>query len=306
MRLRFLSSLMFLLAVAAFATPAMAEKVQTLGFGRLFTNDYLGDGRDRWQSGSYVISTLRGPADWTGAPQAFGMIREYRLRGAIVSSDGFGAAPGDRPYAGIVSFGAHTHWGTGTNRSSLGLDLTAIGPQTGASGFQSRAHDVLDIPQVPFTNSQLANDLHFGITAETAEVVPLGPMTTARPFAEVQLGPEDLVRIGADIFFGNDVASDILIRDVTTGHLYRGAEGQDRTGLSLVVGADVAAVGESIYLPENRGVIARTERGRLRAGFHWQSTGDSSMFYGLTYLTPEFEDQPEGQITGSVKLNFNF
>jgi len=64
-------------------------------------------------------------------------------------------------------------------------------------------------------------------------------------------------------------------------------------------------------LPLSYGVTARPfaellRRGRVRAGVHWHSAGDTSVFYGLTYLSPEFEDQPEGQVTGSLKLNFNF
>ena len=128
----------------------------------------------------------------------------------------------------------------------------------------------------------------------------------ARPFAELQIGPEDVARVGADVFIGANIASDILIRDVATGQLYRGTENPDITGFALVLGADMAAVVDSVYLPAECGVKALDRRARLRAGVHWQSESDTSVFYGLTYLSPEFVDQPEGQVTGSLKLNFNF
>ena len=288
-----------------FGTMSDAETSEFLGVGRLFTNDYLGDGRDRYQSGSYVRSYLRGPADWDGTAQDFGTLREYRLRSAIISSDGIGDAPGDRPYVGALSVGVHSHFGHDTFRGSLGVDVTAIGPQTGVSRFQERAHDALDIAQVRFTDSQLGDNFYLGLTAEAAEVLPLSYGVTARPFAELLIGPEDIARVGADVYLGGSITDDLLIRDVTTGHLYQGRETDD-AGFAFVVGADLAAVSDSVYLPEDRGAIASDRRGRVRAGVHWHSAGDTSVFYGLTYLSPEFEDQPEGQVTGSLKLNFNF
>ena len=295
-----------LVLLVPFGTPITAETRDLLGVGRLFTNDYLGDGRDRYQSGSYVRSYVRGPQDWDGTPEDFGTIREYRLRSAIIASDGIGEAPGDRPYAGIVSVGVHSHFGQDTFRGSVGVDVTAVGPQTGVSDFQDRAHDVLGLDQVRFTDSQLGNNVYIGFTAEAAEILPLSYGLTARPFAELQIGPEDIARIGADVYLGGSITDDILIRDVTTGHLYSGGTTDSVAGFAFVLGADMAAVGDSVYLPEERGAIATNQRGRLRAGMHWQSEGDTSVFYGLTYLSPEFEDQPEGQVTGSLKLNFNF
>jgi len=215
-----------------FGTMSDAETSEFLGVGRLFTNDYLGDGRDRYQSGSYVRSYLRGPADWDGTEDTF--------------------------------------------RGSLGVDVTAIGPQTGVSRFQERAHDALDIAQVRFTDSQLGDNFYLGLTAEAAEVLPLSYGVTARPFAELLIGPEDIARVGADVYLGGSITDDLLIRDVTTGHLYQGRETDD-AGFAFVVGADLAAVSDSVYLPEDRGAIASDRRGRVRAGVHWHSAGDTSV-----------------------------
>lgn len=289
-----------------FGTITSAETREVLGVGRLFSNDYLGDGRDRYQSGSYVRSYVRGPSDWDGQPQDFGSIQEFRLRSAIIASDGIGDAPGDRPYAGLLSVGVHSHYGEDTFRGSFGVDITAVGPQTGVSRFQERAHDTLGVEQVRFTDSQLDDNFYAGLTAEAAEVLVLSYGVTARPFAELQIGPEGIARVGADVYVGASIADDILIRDVITGHLYQGNDGDDPAGFAFVVGADMAAVADSVYLPSDRDAIANDRRGRVRAGVHWQSEGDTSVFYGLTYLSPEFEDQPEGQVTGSLKLNFNF
>lgn len=48
-----------------------------------------------------------------------------------------------------------------------------------------------------------------------------------------------------------------------------------------------------------------TTRIRTRAGVHWQGKSHS-VFYGLTYLGKEFDEQDEGQIVGSVALRRRF
>ena len=40
--------------------PVLAQDRVTLGWGRLFNNDTLGDTQDRWKTGSYTINHLRG------------------------------------------------------------------------------------------------------------------------------------------------------------------------------------------------------------------------------------------------------
>lgn len=288
--------------------PSVAENAPNepliLGYGRLFSNDYLGDGRDRWQSGSYVQSFMAGRV-MDGA-QPFGSLREYRLRTAVIASDGFGPKPGDRPYVGLVSLGLHSHFGTGSTQSRVGVDVSVIGPRTQLSDFQEQIHEVLGLPQVRFTDSQLGNDTLVGLSAETARIFNASRGVTARPFGEVQIGPEDTVRIGADVFLGGSLANGILIRDVTTGQLYTALTDNEAAGFSFVVGADTAFVADSAFLPGGDLAAPSDRRDRARVGVHWTGTEGASVFYGITYLGPEFEDQNEGQVTGSVKLNFNF
>ncbi len=293
-------------AFTAFACSlGAAASAEGIGTGRLFSNDLLGDGRDRWQSGSYVISKLRADEPWAGVPLAFGEMREYRLRSAIIASDGLDGAP-DRSYVGALSFGVHSHFGAGTTRASIGVDVTAIGPQTGLSDLQESVHDRLGLEQVRFTDSQVDDDILFGVTAEAAELFELSPVVVVRPFGEVLLGPEDIVRVGADVFVGAAMTDDVLLRDVATGQLYPGTRSQSMAGLSFVFGADAAAVADSEYLPDSGIGAATQSRARARAGVHWRDDAWGSVFYGLTYLSPEFEDQDEGQVTGSLQLNFNF
>ncbi len=288
------------------AVPAMAER-ETLGFGRLFSNDFFGDGRDRWRAGSYSFSIVRGPA-WNGTrPDTPGAILEYRFRNDILQpSDLDNVGSEDRPYVGALTFGLHTHFADGPFEISLGADLTAVGPQTGVSDVHEWFHDIVDAPEPQVAENQLPDAVYLSTTAEFARSWRLSERITLRPFFEVQTGTEDLLRIGGDLILGSVAHEDLLIRDRPTGHLYRGTEDDRAFGFSWVMGADYAYVADSAWLPESRGVARLDNRSRVRTGLHWQIAQDTSFFYGLTYLSEEFEGQPEGQLLGSLKLNFNF
>jgi hypothetical protein len=293
------------LAALTLATPAFSEGRETIDAGRLFNNDYLGDGSDRWRTGSYVYSHIMAREDYTGG-EAFGDLIEYRLRAEIISPRRGTPALGDRPYVGALSFGAHTHFDYSGTKISLGADVMALGPQTGLSDFQLSIHDAFDISHPPHVTSQLGNRVLLNGLAAASRTYHITDRATFRPFAEAQIGAEDMVRVGGDIIFGEVAQSDLLLRDVVTGQLYRGTETKGVSGMSYVVGADLASVFASSYLPSDAGYTVSETRVRARAGVYWQMGDDVSFFYGATYLGEEFEGQSEGQVLGSLKVNFNF
>ena len=282
------------------AAPAAAQERELLGVGRLFSNDILGDGRDRWRTGSYVFSYVTGTAPYDDGPRPAGDIIEYRLRGEII-------APGrddDRLFVGQLSVGAHTHFTSGGLHYALGADIVAVGPQTGLAEFQDAFHETFGLRPPPNDN-QVANEVLISGTASAAYPFSLSDIVTLRPFVEAQTGVEDLLRAGGDVLIGRVGQGDLMLRDVVTGQLYRATE-TSGTGVSWLVGGDVAAVGNSLYLPDGGDHVASETRARARAGVMWQIDEDVSFFYGLTWLGKEFETQPEGQVLGSLKLNFNF
>jgi hypothetical protein len=285
---------------------AFAQERVTLGWGRLFDNDVLGDLRDRWHSGSYTISLLRGPR-WTGAlPADLGALLEYRLTGStLTAANVANPAPGDRRYAGSLSVGIHSHAMWAGMQASLGVDLVATGPQTGIGRFQSWLHGVLGAPK-PDLTGQMGNRMIPTFQAELGRDLALGDHVTAHPFVAAQAGVENLVRAGGDIVIGNFGQGGFLLRDDTTGQRYRGIAGAvANPAMSLTLGGDVAHVFGSDYLPAGGAAQALDTRTRLRAGLAWQGQR-SSAFYGVTYLAPEFDGQTEGQLVGSVNLNFRF
>lgn len=288
------------------ASPVAAEERVTLGWGRLFTNDALGDGRDRWRTGSYTVSRIKG-ISWSGElPTTPGEIVEFRFRADTIAPASLtDPDKGDRRYAGALSLGLHTHFDWKGAEISLGADLVATGPQTGISNFQSYVHKLLDLPRPQVLDDQIGNAVYPSVVIEAGRSYDFGTAVRVRPFVEARAGVETLLRVGGDLVIGQFERGDLMLRDVTTGMRYRGVQGNPASGFSFVIGGDIAQVYDSAFLPAGEAAVLSSRRDRLRAGFNWQG-GQSTFFYGVTYLSPEFEQQPEGQVLGALNLNMRF
>lgn len=295
-------------ALAVVAAPAaQAQPRQTLGWSSVFNNDYLGDGSDRWRSSSYTISWLRGP-EWTGRrPHEPGAILEYRFRTSTLAPANLtNPAPGDRPYAGTLSFGLHTHFARRGFDVTLGGGIGITGPQTGHGERQRWAHEQLGIPSpsAAVLNNQIENAVYPAIAAEVARPLRLSDRVTVRPFLAAQAGVETLIRAGGDIVIGTWGQGDLLVREPDTGQFYTATRG-GTPGLSLVLGGDAAWVADSHYLPSSRGYRLTDTRKRLRAGVKWQGRRHG-VFYGVTWLGKEFVGQSDTQLVGTLNFRINF
>jgi hypothetical protein len=295
-----------LLLCLIFALPARAEDMRFLDWGRLFSNDALGDGHDRWRTGSWTGSLIYGRG-WDGRlPARPGQLLEFRLRSEIVApADLEHPAPDDRRYAGIIGLSLATHYTTGGTEVSLGGELALIGPQTRLDRLQARVHDWRGLPDpAAAVATGLPDDIRAGITVEVARPIRLAEGVTVRPFLEGQGGVETLVRAGGDIVIGGAWDGAVMLRDPVTGQRYTGLQGVSQ-GLSLSVGGDIAHVGASALLPEGGAAVLRADRERLRMGLAWRGP-KAAVFTGLTWLSPEFEAQDEGQIVGSASVSLRF
>lgn len=284
------------------AAPVAAQDWQTLGQRRIFTNDQIGDGHDRWHTGALASSTITG-FGWEGAlPTRPLRLLEWRMRSEIITPGPSGV---DRPYAGAASQAVIAHFGRGPLDLALGIEGTRIGPSTRLSEFQKAFHDTFSLPAPQGAQNQLPDQSHLGALGEVAWPLALGPDIRLRPYLAARTGVETYARAGADVLIGTGLASAMLIRDEVTGHLLPGITGQGE-GLSYAFGADWTALQDSAYLPAAR-VTALGSRWRARAGLHWQSqAGGRSQFLGLTWLSSEFEGQGAGQLLGSVSLDLRF
>jgi len=295
-----------LLLMVALALPARAQDRVTLGEARLFTNDLLGDGHDRWRSGSYTFSRFRGPAGADPARAGFGAVLEYRLRAEIIAPQSLTAAQPDRRYAGVIAPGLITHYRLGGVETAVGAELVLTGPDTGLWRFQRAVHQAVGLDTPDALADQMPNGIHPTIFTEFGRPVALGPRAQVRPFFQAQAGVETFARVGADLMLGVAAGGGPVARDPVTGH--RLPAGPGLRGAGLVLGADVARVFDSRYLPEDGGPPPADHRARLRAGLLWQGGGPQGarLFTGLTWLGPEYDGQPEGQVVGSIHLALRF
>lgn len=281
---------------------------QRIGHGRLFTNDFLGDTNDRWRTGSITVSRAWSRQDWSGrAPTAFGDLLELRTMGEIIApEDLINFDPTDRPWAGKLAIGLHTHWTRGPMEFALGGEIGIVGPQTRLSELQKVLHDISNTPKPSdaVIGRQIGNTIAPSVISEIGRAYDLGARTRLRPFAELRAGDESLARFGADLTFGHFGDGELMVRDPVTGQRLRVARDPVK-GVSFILGGDVARVFDSIYLPSSRGFELTETRNRVRAGVHWQ--GESkSIFYGATWLDKEFVGQTDTQVVGSVRIQFQF
>lgn len=284
---------------------AQSQERVTLGWGRLLTNDAIGDGRDRWRTGSYALSRVRGP-NWRGSlPTSPGEILEFRMRmETIAPADLVAPVASDRRYVGALSFGMHTHFDMAGFETSIGADAVIVGPQTQISSLHGDLHDLLGLPNPTVFGAQISNKVLPTLTGEVGRTLNFGA-AQVRPFVEGQVGAETLIRVGGDMTVGHFAKGALILRDVSTGQPMRVARGDRTDGVSLTMGGDIAQVFDSNYFIGADPNTVSDQRSRLRAGLHWQG-GESEAFYGLTWLGREFEEQADDQVVGSINLRVKF
>jgi len=293
------------------AYPRQIGAVETLGVVSVFGNDWygipFGDRFDRWRSGHLRVSLLRG-YDWDGdlPSRPFDLV-EYRLRGEIIAPDNLSVpAAGDRLYAPSWWLGATTHFGAPNFDIAAGADLVIVGDRTGLEGIHSTIHEIFGNNPINLSDGDKVEDgIFLDAHAEIARGIDLS-FGEARPFVEVRAGVETLARVGVDFTIGTLGQDGFRLRDQVSGQRVAAINGDNTVGgWSFLFGADTAYVASSVYLPDNRGPDLEELRHRVRAGANF-GVGNSNFFYGVTYLSQEFEGQPEGQVVGTLSLDLRF
>jgi hypothetical protein len=272
---------------------------------RQFTNDTIADRQDRWRSGGFAVSAFRG-TDWTGRlPSRPFEVMEYRFRGEVISPDNLNNPdPDDRLYAGTWWVGAHTHFDWRGLELTAGADIAVTGEQSGIRRLQGAIHDIVSMPTMNIGDHQVEDGVYLHGTLELARSLRWDG-GELRPFLEVQAGVETMARAGFDVTFGSLGEGGLRSRDPITGQRLEGIVGDTDGGWSFVLGADIAAIESSVFLPEDRGYEILDRRHRLRAGMNY-GFGDRNVFYGVTYMSEEFVGQGEGQLVGSLSLGLRF
>ena len=250
---------------------------------------------------------MRGLEGTVALPENPGEVIEYRFAQRILAPANLVTpAPGDRRYAGIVSIGAFTHFARDEVEYTFGGELVATGPMTGVDAFHAWSHNALGMspPSAAVRAGQFSNAVYPTVSLEAARPFELGGGAVIRPFVQVRAGDETYARVGVDLLFGSNFTQGIKSRDETTGFLYQNLKDVPAKGLSFLVGFDTAKVFSSVWLPEATHTLTPL-RHRLRAGVHWQGE-KIGVFYGASWLGPEFTAQPSGQIVGAVQIQARF
>ncbi len=269
---------------------------------RLLTNDFLGDRHDRWHTHSYQVGVLAEPSAGQSGPD---LVELRFFTEALTPWSLSDPDPEDRPLAGIFSVGLHGYMLGDRASLHFGADLVGVGPKTHWDDFLDWFHPPGDEPGDALKEDQIGNGLHPTLLLAGTRSFPLGGRGEAMVFGELQAGAETLVRFGGDLLFGPASRGALPIRDMTTGLLIP-ATHLDAAGFGMTLGADAAYVDRSIYLPASRGYDLAEIRYRARAGGLWRWGTGKQVFYGLTWLSEEFEAQPEGQVVGSIHVNWRF
>ncbi|MCP5089099.1 MAG: lipid A deacylase LpxR family protein [Rhodobacteraceae bacterium] len=285
---------------------ALPGRDNFVGVSRLLTNDLLGDGHDRWRSGSYSLSLTFAEAPSEALPSNPGQLMEYRLRAEAITPGQITGTGPDRPYVGVMGIGAFTHYQASRLDVNFGGELVLIGEQTGIADLHKTLHDLLDIPAPLGQSTQLSNKVIPTFQGEISRGYHSGNGNALiRPFAEAQAGVETFARVGADVMFGSGFQDNFFTRDPNTGFLVTNARRSLSASTGFVFGGDVAYVAHSNLLPDALGYSARSIRPRVRAGVVHEGE-NAGVFYGMTWLGREFETQSESQIVGSVRVSINF
>lgn len=288
----------------SFVVPALADENSNAHVESLFTNDFFGDGRDRWHTGSLSLSIVQSDSGQIALGRSEHGATEWRFRTEIISpSNTETPHPSDRYYVGLLSAGIHRHayqngWGV-----SYGLDFIATGPGTGMGRFQKWFHGLFGQDVSKSLSKQVKNAIYPTVTFEIGHSIALSDQITARPFMEMQAGAETLGRVGFDLDFGQHC--EISPRDVTTGFRYAFGCNSSASTNHLTLGADLTKVFDSHLVAGPVDLQIEDYRARVRLGGLTRTNG-ADFFYGVTWLSEEFRGQLGSQVLGSISVNFRF
>ena len=135
---------LLLVGLCFFALPQAIqakEKAKLLGYGLLFTNDFFGDGRDRWRTRSRVSSRVFGSPKISRTLRRKEALNELRLFSQIIAPSDLSRNPDrshardetgfmedlDRDYVGHLSIGLHRHFQSGGLVCNFELDASLLG-----------------------------------------------------------------------------------------------------------------------------------------------------------------------------------
>jgi len=235
-----------------------------------------------------------------------------------------GLIENDRPYAGWLYLGVGVVWKNAEVRNSIVLDIGVVGPWSFAEETQRFVHDVRDLDDPKGWDNQLRNEIGFTLAYERSWRWPKtehrsGPGWEILPHAGVALGTvRTHANMGAELRIGlnlpDDFGTPAIGPAATTSTPVDGWQAAYRSridfGMYLFTRIEGRAVGRNIFLDGNtftnsHSVDRNIFVADLSAGVA-MNFKNTKIAYALVYRTKEFKDQVEGQVFGTVSLNWTF
>ena len=232
---------------------------------------------------------------------------------------------GDRPYAGWLYAGFGLVWKHAAVRHSLVLNLGVVGSYSYGEEAQRLVHEARGLGMPRGWDNQLHNEI--GVLA-TYQVTGRWPHQPERkgfdwevlPHAGLALGNVEVsARAGAEWRAGINLPDDFGTATIAPGDTtptpVEGTQQAARVrkfdiGAYVFARAEGRVVAHNIFLNGNtfgdshsvdqRWVVADLSVG---TAFNYKNT---KFTYALVYRTKEFEGQEEGQVFGSISVNFAF
>lgn len=230
----------------------------------------------------------------------------------------------DRPYAGWLYLGVGVVWKDAQVRNSLVLDIGVIGSWSYARQTQRQIHDLRGFESPDGWDNQLDDEVGFTLNYERTWRWPQHARRSGfdwefLPHAGAAIGTvRTQANIGSELRFGLNLPDDFgtaaIGSSATTSTPVDGYQAADRSrfdlGFYLFVRADGRLVVRNIFLDGNtfsdsHSVGSKPFVADLSAGVA-VNVKNTKLAYALVYRTEEFDEQDEGQLFGTLSLNWTF
>lgn len=240
------------------------------------------------------------------------------------NTETFDLVKGDRPYAGWLYLGIGVAWKNADVRNTLVLNIGVVGSWSYAQEAQRLVHDLRRLDHPNGWDNQLHNEL--GVTAVYErewrwpkherrsglnwEILPHAGLALGNVQTYANLGGE--LRAGLNL--PDDFGTAAIGPAATTSTPVDGRQGAARSrfdlGMYVFARADGRVVAHNIFLDGNTfGDSPSVARRWLVADLSVGAAvnyGNTKFAYAFVYRTEEFVGQKQGQIFGTVSVNFTF
>lgn len=290
-------------------------------------NDRIGDGKDRYKTGGMTQSWVFPETLFLDQRLLPGRVSALELqgRGFIATPDNTqaGGSATDRPFVQYVGVGAyHRSWQRPTRFSdrATGALETRAGVEI---GWQGEPLPLFEIQEALHGDTQVSLSPSNTVAGELLVNVELEGVyrhQISSRFIDLDLAPflrtsagmrENSLRAGIDVIFGSSLSARTWNREPAIGALLPGGS-KRRAGFnwSAWLGADTGYVLSDAFLDggftANGPEVGREDVVfRLRAGVMLEFE-PIAIVYSANWLSPEFSDQPEGQVIGAISLKYRF